>query len=200
MGDPGSLGALLGRFGTLSDALGTVPGRSRDVPRTTWDAPRKPQDVPKTLLRAFGASFSRDLGEKACRKARRAIFERFCVARVVSRDSADVHDTSVLMGPKHNGSMFAARERTHARASKKQDFWPRKSSLGGRKRASSSAKTVRSSEKARPKCLRGFRKFISGCERGNFERASATASGPGRADLRASRTRISESSNGFGFV
>ena len=48
-------------------------------------------------------------------------------------------------------------------------------------RASSSAKTDKSSEKARSKYLRGLRKFLSELERGNFERGSANASGPVRA-------------------
>jgi len=108
---------ILGRSGrswdaleALSDAPRTLPGRPRD----DMGRSQRPWDVPKTPQRALGAGFSRDLGAKACRKARRAIFERFCLARVLSRDSADVHDTSVLVGPKHNRSMFAARERAHA--------------------------------------------------------------------------------------
>ena len=133
--------AILGRSGraraapeALSDALGTVPGRSRDVPGMAWDASGRPWDVSKTPRRALGTSFSRDLSQKACRKARRTIFVRFCVACVLSRDSSDVHETSVLVGPKHYRSMFAAHEHAHARASKKQLFRPRKSTLEAPKR------------------------------------------------------------------
>ena len=68
--------------------------------------------------------------------------------------------------------------------------------LGTLGRASSSAKTAKSSEKARPKCPRGFRKFISGRERGNFERESASSAPEERAGLRSLRAGISESSNG----
>ena len=68
--------------------------------------------------------------------------------------------------------------------------------LGTLGRASSSAKTAKSSEKARPKCPRGLRKFISGRERGNFERESASSAPEERAGPRASRAVISESSNG----
>ena len=66
-------------------------------------------------------------------------------------------------------------------------------------RANLSAKTAKSGEKARSKCLRGLRKFISGLERSNFERESANVSGLGRAGLRMTRMLFSESSNGFRF-
>ena len=72
--------------------------------------------------------------------------------------------------------------------------------LGTLGRASSSVKTAKSSEKARPKCLRGLRKFISERERGHFERESATAGGPERADPRGLRREISESSNGYIYI
>ena len=126
----------------LLDALGTVLGRSRDVPGMPWGAPGRSRDVSKTPWRALGASFSRDLGEKACQKVRRPVFVRFCVARVLSRDSSDVHETSVLVCPKHNRSMFAAHKRAHARASKKQSFRPRKSSPGAPKRRPSEPKST----------------------------------------------------------
>ena len=138
----------------LSDALGTVPGGSRDVPGMAWDAPGRPWDVSRTPQRALGTSFSRDLGEKACRKARRAIFVRFCVARVLSRDSSDVHETSVLVCPKHNRSMFAAHERAHARASKKQPFRPRKSSPGAPKRRPSEPKSTSDGQVERKSAVR----------------------------------------------
>ena len=54
-------------------------------------------------------------------------------------------------------------------------------------RTSLGAKTAKSGEKARSKCLRGFRKFISGREQGNFERESATGSGQGARAPRALR-------------
>ena len=54
--------------------------------------------------------------------------------------------------------------------------------LGG---ASLSAKTAKSSEKTRSKCLRGFRKFISQRKRGNFERESAPSAPEERRDLRS---------------
>ena len=69
--------------------------------------------------------------------------------------------------------------------------------LGNLGRANLSAKTTKLSDKARSKCLRGFRKFISERERGKFEREGATAGCPGRAGPRGLRTLISESSNGF---
>ena len=107
-----------------------------------WNAPGRPWDVSRTPRRALGTSFSHDLGEKACRKARGTIFVRFCVARVLSRDSSDVHETSVLVCPKHIRSMFAAHQRAQARASKKQAFWPRKSSPGAPKRRPSEPKST----------------------------------------------------------
>ena len=54
--------------------------------------------------------------------------------------------------------------------------------LGG---ASSSAKTAKSSEKARSKCLRSLRKFLCRRERGNFERESASSAPEERAGARA---------------
>jgi len=116
----GSLKRLLG--GT-QDALGRPQG-----------SPRRPREAPKTPWGALGTRFSRDLCEKACRHARRANFVRFFALRVLSRDSSDVHETSVLVGPKHNRSMFASHERALARASKKQLFRPRKSTLEAPKR------------------------------------------------------------------
>ena len=68
--------------------------------------------------------------------------------------------------------------------------------LGTLGRASSSAKTAKSSEKVRPKCLRGLRKFICWRERADFERKGSTASGQGRAGARTPRRLFSESSNG----
>ena len=134
----------------LLDALGTVLGRSRDVPGMAWGAPGRSRDVSKTPWRALGASFSRDLGEKACQKVRRPVFVRFCVARVLSRDSSDVHETSVLVCPKHNRSMVAAHARAHARASKKQPFRPRKSSPGTVRASKIEARRPSSSEKTEP--------------------------------------------------
>ena len=69
--------------------------------------------------------------------------------------------------------------------------------LGTLGRASSSAKTAKSSEKARPKCPRGLRKFISGRERSNFQRESASSAPDERAEPRGCRAVISESSNGY---
>ena len=57
-------------------------------------------------------------------------------------------------------------------------------------RASLGAKTAKSGEKARSKCLRGFRKFISGRERGNFERESATVSGQDARPPRSTRSHF----------
>ena len=54
--------------------------------------------------------------------------------------------------------------------------------LGG---ASLSAKTAKSSEKTRSKCLRGFRKFISQRKRGNFERESAPSAPEERREARS---------------
>ena len=48
-------------------------------------------------------------------------------------------------------------------------------------RTSLGAKTAKSGKKARSKCLRGLRKFISGRERSNFERESATRAPEERA-------------------
>ena len=53
-------------------------------------------------------------------------------------------------------------------------------------RTSLGAKTAKSGKKARSKCLRGLRKFISGRERSNFERESATRAPEERAGARAS--------------
>ena len=69
--------------------------------------------------------------------------------------------------------------------------------LGTLGQASSSGKTAKSNEKARPKYLRGFRKIFSGRERGNFERDGAPSAPEERAGPRAFRGEISEPSNGF---
>ena len=108
-----------------------------NVPGMAWGTPGRSWDVSKTPWSPLGTSFSRDLGEKACQKARKPIFVRFCVAHVLSRDSSDVHETSILVCPKHTRSMFAAHERAHARASKKQPLRPRKSSPGAPNRCPS---------------------------------------------------------------
>ena len=64
-------------------------------------------------------------------------------------------------------------------------------------RTSLGAKTAKSGKKARSKCLRGLRKFISGRERSNFERESASSAPDERAEPQSIRRLISESSNGF---
>ena len=55
-------------------------------------------------------------------------------------------------------------------------------------RTSLGAKTAKSGKKARSKCLRGLRKFISGRERSNFERERAPRKRPRRAVARSTRS------------
>ena len=64
------------------------------------------------------------------------------VFRVLSRDSPDVHETSVLMVFQQKIGMFASHERAHGRASKKQRFRPRKSTLDAPKRRPGEPRTL----------------------------------------------------------
>ena len=101
--------------------------------------------------RALGTSFSHDLCENARRKACRAIFVRCCALRVLSRNNSDVHETTVLMGPKHDRSMFATPARTCVGPSKKQLLRPRTSTLDAPKRRLSEPRTRPDRYEERPK-------------------------------------------------
>ena len=199
------------RSGRLVDVQMAPQARSGDAPggpRVARSRPKAspgcPRDAPRASRRPLGTSFSRDLGEQACRKARKANFVRFFGLRVLSRDCSDVHETSFLMVFQQHRSMFASHERAHAGASKKQPFRPQKTSLGAPKslpgasgRPKIEPKRPSSSDKARSKCLWGLRKFMSEREPGNFERESASSAPDERAEARRLRGEISESSNGF---
>ena len=145
---------ILGRFGRPRSFRGCVRTRSGRFLDThmmpqgrSWDAPGGPRvpgsrpkafpgcprDAPRGFRRAVGTGFQHDIGKQACRKARGANFVQFFVFRVLSRDGSDVHATSVLILFQHDSSMFASLECAHAGASKKQLFWPRKSSRGAPK-------------------------------------------------------------------
>ena len=145
--------AMLARFWAILARSWAMLARSWAILARSWAILARSWSLLGALgasWRALGTSFSHDLCENARRKACRAIFVRCCALRVLSRNSSDVHETTVLMGPKHDRSMFASPVRAHVRTSKKQPFRPRKSSFGAPKRRPSEPETRQDRCEERP--------------------------------------------------
>ena len=178
---PDALGTVFGRQSAAPRPIRGRPGRAKSDQEASISVPGAPQRRSKSLrdhsqdarkrrwhrqtqLEALAVRCSNVFGRRAA--ASKCVSYRSCqcfidVGRFARR---------TLVARKHLEKTVVSGSKIEARGV-----------LGSLGRASWSAKTAKSSEKARSKCLRGFRKFISGLERGNFERERAIASGQERA-------------------
>ena len=132
------------RWGEAPDALGTPLGRLGPLLA-------RPQTLPGRLGersgRVFRTSFAKTLTE---RLAERFSSDRCCALRVLSRNSSDVHEATVLTGRKHDRSMFATPARTCVGPSKKQPLRLQKSTLDAPKRCPSEPRTRQDRYEERP--------------------------------------------------
>ena len=194
---PDALGTACGRPSAAQTPIGGRPGRAKGGQEWSESVPGAPQRRSMRLR-----DHSQDARERRSRRPTqsKALADRFlnvfgrraeapkCVSCRPCQCFSDVGRFArrKLMARKNIEKAAVSTSKIEARG------------VPGRLgRASSSAKTASSSEKARSKCLRGLRKIISGRERGNFERDSATRAPDERAEARGIRTLISESSSGL---
>ena len=158
------------------------PGQPRDAPRARGAIPETPVSAARIgqrswkRLRIDFSTFSVN-----ARRVRSA----FCIAPASVLSMSDVLRLKRLPRAKTSKKTVVSGSKIEARGV-----------LGTLGRASSSAKTAKSSEKARLKSPWGLRKLFTGCERGNFERDGAPSAPEERAGPRTLRGVISESSNG----
>ena len=153
-----ALRTALGRQKAVAGPILGRPGRAKSAREASKSlsgpVPRRPRTTPEQCLSEFGAP-------SAVQHARGTIFHRFCIVARKLRCAFRISFNGVLLT---SDEVSTARART-AKLLKIEAFRSPKSSLGASGRPKIEPERPSSSEKARSKCLRGLRKFISERER-----------------------------------